>query len=97
MVVVGDADWLTDPMFNLSSENFVAALNLFDWLAVEDSLVAIRTKGPAQRVLLFSSDRHESVVRFGNVLGVPALIVLLGLVRYGVRRRAILRIYEVAD
>ncbi|MDP7619634.1 MAG: Gldg family protein [Dehalococcoidia bacterium] len=97
MVVVGDADWLTDPMFNLSSENFVAALNLFDWLAVEDSLVAIRTKGPAQRALLFSSDRHESVVRFGNVLGVPALIVLLGLVRYGVRRRAILRIYEVAD
>ena len=97
MVVVGDADWLTDPMFNLSSENFVAALNLFDWLAVEDSLVEIRTKGPAQRVLLFGSDTHESLVRFGNVLGVPALIVLLGLVRYGVRRRAILRVYEVAD
>jgi ABC-type uncharacterized transport system involved in gliding motility auxiliary subunit len=93
MVVVGDADWLTDSMFNLSSENFFAALNVFDWLAVEDSLVAIRTKGPSQRVLLFGSDTHESIVKFGNILAVPALIILLGLTRYGARRRAISRVY----
>ena len=97
MVVIGDADWLTDAMFNLSSENFTAARNLFDWLAVEDSLVPIRNRGPVQRVLLFDSDTHEAAVRFGNVLGVPALIVLLGLVRYGARRRAISRVYRRAD
>ena len=97
LVVVGDADWLTDPMFNLSAENFVAARNLFDWLAVEDSLVAIRTKGPGQRELLFDSETHESVVRFGNMLGVPALIVALGLLRYWARRRAISRVYGSAD
>ena len=97
LVVVGDADWLTDPMFNLSAENFVAARNLFDWLAVEDSLVAIRTKGPGQRVLLFGSETHESVVRFGNMLGVPALIVALGLLRYWARRRATSRVYGRAD
>ncbi len=96
LVVVGDADWLTDPMFNLSAENFVAAQNLFDWLAVEDSLVAIRTKGPGQRVLLFDSETHESVVRFGNMLGVPALIVVLGLLRYSARRRATSRVYDNA-
>ena len=97
MIVTGDADWLTDPMFNISSENFVVAMNLFDWLAVEDSLVAIRTKGPGQRALLFGSDRHEAIVRFGNILGVPALIVILGLVRYGARRRALSRVYARAD
>ena len=97
MIVVGDADWLTDSMFNLSSENFFAALNVFDWLAVEDSLVAIRTKGPSQRVLLFGSDTHESIVKFGNILAVPALIIFLGLARYGVRRRAISRVYGDAN
>ncbi|MBI4235972.1 MAG: GldG family protein, partial [Chloroflexi bacterium] len=96
IAIIGDADWLTDQAIRQSSGNLLAGLNLIDWLAQEDSLVRIRTKGTGTRMLFFGSSTHQSVVRFGNILGVPVLLILAGLTRYSVRQRSTRRVYRRA-
>ncbi|MDA1096657.1 MAG: Gldg family protein [Chloroflexi bacterium] len=96
MVVMGDADWLADGAISRSPGNLVAALNLIDWLAGEDSLARIRSKGPGVQMLRFDSPLHERAVRFGNLIGIPVLILAFGIVRYVARRRSTRRMYRRA-
>ena len=62
-------------------------LNLVDWLAQEDTLAAVRSKVVSSRDLLFTSAAHENIARWGNIAGVPLLIVIAGLARSFRRRR----------
>jgi ABC-2 type transport system permease protein len=87
LVVVGSSGWLSDLITARADENLVLGLNFVDWLAQEDALAAIRSKVVTERRLLFSSDTHENISRWANVAGVPALLVVLGLVRSLRRRR----------
>ena len=86
LVVVGNSAWLVDSIVARVDENLVVGLNVVDWLAQEDRLAAVRSKVVTERRLRFSSDAHENISRWGNVAGVPLLLVVLGLVR-SVRRR----------
>ncbi len=86
LVVVGDSDWITDGIIARSQENVALALNLVDWLAQEDTLAAVRSKVVSSRDLLFGSTTHENLARWGNIAGVPLVIVAIGLFR-SVRRR----------
>ena len=96
LAVVGDADWIADGPISRSPGNLVAALNVIDWLAGEDSLARIRSKGPGIQMLRFDSLFHERAVRFGNLIGVPVLIMVFGIGRYVARRRSTRRIYRRA-
>ena len=95
MVVVGDADWITDTVLNQPDgpNNLLLFSNLVDWLAQEDALAEIRSKLITSRHLLFDSQTHQNLVQFGNVVGIPAFFALLGIVRFLMRRRATRRIY----
>ena len=86
LVVVGSSIWLSDFITGRANENLVLGLNFVDWLAEEDGLAAVRSKVFSTRDLLFSSSTRENISRWGNVAGVPLVLVLLGLVR-SVRRR----------
>ena len=88
LVVFGDSNWIEDSVSGQYQENLGLALNLVDWLAEEDLLRDVRTKVISSRQLLFSSDLHRNVVQYSNVAGVPALLVVIGLVQF-VRRRNI--------
>ena len=48
VVVVGDADWASDGRF-LTERNRVLFVNLVDWLALEDDLIALRARMPIER------------------------------------------------
>ena len=91
---MGDSDWITDSLANRSPDNILLALNFVDWLAQEDALASIRNKVVSSRQLLFESSTHKEVARFANVLGVPLLFVVIGLVRFIVRRGVTLRTYS---
>ena len=78
--------WLSDFILSRAEENVVLGLNFVDWLAQEEILAAVRSKVVSTRDLLFTSSTHENISRWGNVAGVPLLLVVLGLVR-SVRRR----------
>lgn len=93
IVVVGDSDWLTDPVINQAQENLALGLNLIDWLAQEDTLAEIRSKVITTRNLTFSSPLHRNIVQLANVAGIPIVFIILGFVRYFTRRSKGLRTY----
>ena len=86
LVVLGDSEWLADSVLPRSQENIALGLNLVDWLAQEDTLAAVRSKIVTSRDLLFDSATHKNIAQWGNVAGVPLLIVVIGLFR-SIRRR----------
>jgi ABC-2 type transport system permease protein len=94
MVVVGDSEWLTDPIAVINQGNIVLALNWVDWLAQEEALASIRSKVVTSRELLFSSNAHKNTVQYINIVGVPALLVLLGALRFWRRRQFSQKIYQ---
>ena len=93
LVVVGDSDWLSDPIVNQAQENLALGLNLIDWLAQEENLAEIRSKVITTRNLTFSSPTHRNVVQLANIAGIPAVFIILGILRYVTRRSKGLRTY----
>ena len=93
MIVATDSDWIGEQMVQRYSQHQLLALNWMDWLMQEDALATIRGKGEVFRPLVFTSDTHKNIVQYANVIGVPALIVLLGLARFLVRRNRTRKVY----
>lgn len=90
VVVVGDADFLTDAFARNATENLIFALNAIDWLTQSDALLSIRSKQRTPRPLVFESDTSKQAIKYLNLIGVPLLFVLLGTFRL-MRRRAMTR------
>ena len=62
-------------------------MNAVDWLAQDEALISIRSKDRTPPPLAFSNAALRGVVRYGNIIGVPLVVVLFGAVRLA-RRRA---------
>jgi ABC-type uncharacterized transport system involved in gliding motility auxiliary subunit len=91
LVVMGTSAFMWDEF--LSPANQVLALNVVDWMLADSALLAMRarefTETPLDADL---SDMVRQTVKFGNILGVPFLLVLYGLIRWRLResrRRAL--------
>lgn len=94
LVVVGDADFLDRNFVQGNPQNLAFAANAVDWLAQDASLIAIRSKDRTPPPLVFESDATRNVLKWGNLIGVPLLFVLLGLYRVGTRTRRSQRAWE---
>ena len=90
VVVVGTGDFASDRYAQNSPENLVFVQNAVDWLAQDDALIAIRSKNRTPPPLVFTSTAMRDAVKYGNMIGVPGLLVVLGLLRLW-RRRQITR------
>lgn len=65
-------------------------MTLVDWLALDDDLLAIRTKGSVFRPLReIGSHYKKAAIRWANILGPALIVAVLGLLR--LRRRGALR------
>lgn len=95
MIVAADSLWLTERLVNGFPEHVVLAVNWIDWLSQEDQLAAIRSKGRVVRQLVFTSDVHRDVVQYGNIFGVSAVLIVLAMVRFFLRRRTTRKAYTV--
>ena len=93
MIVVGDSEWATENLVRQYPDQVSLAANYIDWLADEDELAAVRAKGATLRRLVFDSDTHRNLVQYGSIVGVPVLLIALGLLRYAMRRRGQRRVY----
>ena len=87
MVVVGDADFVAQQFVQSSPNNFAFLANSIDWLAQDEALIRIRSKDRTPPTLVFESDTTRNVLRWGNLVGVPLLFVLFGVLRVSGRRR----------
>ena len=87
LVVVGDADFLEDNFVQRNPQNLAFAANAIDWLAQDESLIAIRSKDRMPPALVFESDSGRGVLKWTSLIGVPALFVLVGFARVTGRTR----------
>ena len=83
ILVAGGASFLRDQYLSPSGEVFVQ--NLMDWLLLDEALLEVRSRGLAAAPLGELSDSERRTVKYGNIVGVPLLFILFGLVRW--RRR----------
>ncbi|MDA0329444.1 MAG: Gldg family protein [Gemmatimonadetes bacterium] len=96
LIVVGDASLAEAQYLGANPGNLVFLANAIDWLARDEALINIRSKDRTPPGLSFSSDMTRDLLKWGNLLGVPLLFVLVGFVRItGRRRRAEARWREV--
>ena len=87
VIVVGDAEWLTDVVINnIASTNGLIGLNFIDWLTEEDTLASVRSKIVSERNLIFSSDSHKNIIRYINIAGIPFLLIIFGFLKFIQRR-----------
>jgi ABC-type uncharacterized transport system involved in gliding motility auxiliary subunit len=98
MVVVGDVSFSEPQFLQQNPGNLTFLANAIDWLARDEALIGIRSKNRTPPNLLFESDMSRNLLKWGNLLGVPLLFVLVGVLRVaGRRRRAEARWGEVVS
>lgn len=86
LVVVGDASFAEAQYVQANSGNLRFVANAIDWLARDEALITIRSKDRTPPNLVFSSDATRNILKWGNLVGVPLLFVLVGLLRVSGRR-----------
>jgi ABC-type uncharacterized transport system involved in gliding motility auxiliary subunit len=90
LVIVGSSDFASDRYARNSPENVAFVQNAVDWLAQDEALIGIRSKNRAPPQLVFTSATRRDAAKYGNIVGVPALLILAGSLRLW-RRRQITR------
>jgi ABC-type uncharacterized transport system involved in gliding motility auxiliary subunit/ABC-type transport system involved in multi-copper enzyme maturation permease subunit len=94
LVVVGSSDFASDRYARNSPDNLVFVQNAVDWLAQDEALIAIRSKNRAPPPLVFASATTRDLVKYGNMIGVPLLLLALGGVRLWRRRQLTRQTYR---
>lgn len=88
MVVFGDGNLLQGQYMQQGGPNLVLFLNTIDWLSQDTDLLEIRSRDAAVRPLDPNiSDETKQRVKLANLIGPPALVLLLGAIRWNRRRK----------
>lgn len=87
LAIVGDGDFLNDGFLRNYPDNLTFFLNVVDSLSLGDELISIRSKGVTERPIKELSETAKNALRYGNIFGLTVLVIVIGLVRYYLRRR----------
>ena len=86
MVVVGDGNFVQG-QYSQGGPGQVLFLNIVDWLGQDDDMIAIRSREAAIRPLKPDiADGTKQTVKYANMFGPPALVLLFGMFRWSQRR-----------
>jgi ABC-type uncharacterized transport system involved in gliding motility auxiliary subunit len=94
LIVVGSADFASDHYLRGGDASVVFVQNAVDWLAQDEALIAIRSKDRTPPPLVFTSNATREAVKYGNLIGIPLLLVGAGAVRSWRRRRLAHHVYR---
>ncbi|MBU0519024.1 GldG family protein [bacterium] len=86
LVVVGDGH-LAQDMYMGDPSNLAFLLNMVDWLAGEEDLIEIRTRDVTNRPIAEVSAGVKNTVKYANMFAPPLILIVIGLVRWQIRRR----------
>jgi gliding-associated putative ABC transporter substrate-binding component GldG len=87
IVVVGDSDFAKENLNQLSKDNITFFQNVVDSITIDQDLISIRSKGVSSRPLKEISDSERTLLRYMNIFGITALVLVFGVSRYYMRRR----------
>jgi ABC-type uncharacterized transport system involved in gliding motility auxiliary subunit len=68
--------------------NFTFVQNVLDWMTNEEDLIAVRMKTVDDPPLEKTSEGTRAAAKYGNIIGIPLVFILFGLVRWRLRRAA---------
>jgi ABC-type uncharacterized transport system involved in gliding motility auxiliary subunit len=92
MVILGDAGLVSDEFgggflarFN-GQAGFTLVPNVVEWLTGSEDLLALRTRGVKSRKFDEIGEEKANQIRWTNFLAAPALLLMIGLVTFFVRR-----------
>ncbi len=88
LLVLADSDFIKDQYLGLNPSNLILLLNMVDYMAQDTALISIRGKGETRRPLQTQDESTVTLVKYGNIVGLPLLFVVLGLFRWRLRRAA---------
>ena len=87
LVVVGDSELVQDQFLGLSQgRNLTVLLNTVDFLAQDESLIAIRAKAQTSRPLENVEDSSVTMAKLANIVGLPLAFIAFGVIRWRLRR-----------
>jgi len=67
--------------------NLEFMLNVIDFMTIGDELISIRTRPTTDRPLKEISGEMKNFLRILNIIGVPILVILVGLMRFYLKQR----------
>jgi ABC-type uncharacterized transport system involved in gliding motility auxiliary subunit len=87
VVIVGDADFVSDDVLNSMANvgNADLFMNAVNWLATEEELITIRPKAPEQREVILTPPQARAII-YSNILFVPLLVLAAGALVWWRRR-----------
>ncbi len=85
LFVMGNGEFLVH-QGRLQRSSVLFLQNLVDWLVADDDLIGIRSKG-GPRMLETVEPGKRTLLTYANVVGIPLLFALFGVLRWAYRRR----------
>ncbi|MBC7544945.1 MAG: GldG family protein [Candidatus Sericytochromatia bacterium] len=77
LVVFGNSVFIANTVISQNAANADLALNAVNWLAQEESLIAIRPKAPANKQITLTGGQMNGIFTL-SVLGMPLAVLALG-------------------
>lgn len=84
IMVVGSGDILRDD-YLMNGENLPFIVNGVDWLARDEGLIGLRSRGVSNRPLEAVSDGTRQAIKAANMLAGAVLLIVIGLIRWKIR------------
>ncbi|MBN2288840.1 MAG: Gldg family protein [Candidatus Glassbacteria bacterium] len=85
ILVIPCSSLLTNELLYPGNLEFI--LNVVDFMTIGDDLISIRTRPNTDRPLMEISAEMKKFLRLLNILGVPVLVVLFGMMRFYLKKR----------
>jgi ABC-type uncharacterized transport system involved in gliding motility auxiliary subunit len=86
LALFGNSYFVQDDLLQESGAALV--LNTFDWLMGDDELLAMRGRGLSFALLNEDiGSLKRNIIKYGNIFGGPALLILLGLIIWQKREK----------
>jgi gliding-associated putative ABC transporter substrate-binding component GldG len=94
IVLVGDSDLIKDRFLERTgrgdgSESSIFFQNVVGDLSLEDNLIGMRSKKIADRSLIELSGDERQLIKYANILALPIVVVIVGMLRYYLRRKSV--------
>jgi gliding-associated putative ABC transporter substrate-binding component GldG len=94
VVVFGTSKFIQDEFLLNNKPNLDFFVNSLDWLTQNEALIGIRSKGYARPTLNDVSDTGRTAIKWGLILGLPALIGVAAVIHFRRRGKAAGRVYH---
>jgi len=86
ILIIGDSDFISDPILNRFPQNLDFMLNSIDYLTLDPTLISIRSKGNTDRPLGEISNSTQTLVKTAGIILMPTLVAIYGIIR-NIRRK----------